>query len=81
MAAGLNHLCPTSTSNSYVRRPALVPRNPTLCTHGSPGTSKGNPLGQFGIVTALYWKREPAHTWSTYACPSESTMPTDNLSI
>ena len=69
MAAGLNHLCPTSTSNRYVPRPALVPRNPTLCTHGSPG--KGNPRGQFRIVTALYWKREPAHVVNLCASKQE----------
>ena len=68
MAVGLNRLCPTSTFNPYSPRPALIPCNPTWCTQDAHGTSKGS---QFGTMTAVYWKREPAQGWSMDLCASK----------
>ena len=70
MTVGLNCLCLTSSSNPYVPRPALVPCNPTLSNQDVPGTSRGNPLGRRGTVTAPSWKGVPAHGWSTDLCAS-----------
>ena len=71
MIAGLSRLCPTSTSNPCVPRPALVLCNPTLSNQDVPSTSKGNPLGRRGTVTAACWKGAPAQGWSTDLCTSK----------
>ena len=42
MSIGFSRLCPTSTSNPCVPRPALAPCNPTLCNQDVRGTSQGN---------------------------------------
>ena len=70
MIEGLSRLCPTSTSNAYLPRAALVPCNPTLSNQDVLGTSKGNPRGRRGTVTAACWKGAPAQGWSTDLCAS-----------
>ena len=68
--AGLSRLYPTSTSNPCVPRAALVPCNPTLSSQAVPGTSRGNPRGRRGTVTAACWKGVLAQGWSTDLCAS-----------
>ena len=63
-------LVPHQYLQSCVPRAALVLCNPTLSNRDVPGTSKGNPQGRRGTVTAACSKGAPAQRWSTDLCAS-----------